>query len=117
MMDAEQIVELHRQSVALWHQQEIKNSYQGFLHLVCEEHKFNYLLWHEEDVARSPEISDARIAEVKRAIDRYNQQRNDGIEKLDDHLVTELRSRGIEPATDARLNSETPGSIIDRLSI
>ena len=41
------------------------------------------LLWHEEDIARSPNVGDERIAAVKRAIDRYNQQRNDAIEQLD----------------------------------
>jgi hypothetical protein len=85
--------------------------------LVCEQHKFNYLLWHEEDVARSPDVGDDRIAAVKRAIDRYNQQRNDAIEKLDDWLIAELGRKEVRLQEGARLNTETPGSAIDRLSI
>jgi len=47
----------------------------------------------------------------------YNQNRNDWIEKIDDWIQAELASKGISPADDAPLNTETPGSAIDRLSI
>lgn len=117
MFDVQSIAELHRHTVALWHEQEIANPYEGFLHLVCEQHRFNFLLWHEEDVARSPDVSDTRIAQVKRAIDRYNQQRNDAIEKLDDYLLEAVRQRGVEMLPGGGWNTETPGSVIDRLSI
>jgi hypothetical protein len=75
------------------------------------------LLWHEEDVARSPDVGDAKIAAVKRAIDGYNQKRNDAIEKIDDYLKREVETRGIVVLPTARLNTETPGQAIDRLSI
>lgn len=117
MFDVKQISELHRETVVRWHQQESDNSYVGLLALVFRQHRFNYLLWHEEDIARSPDVGDARVAQVKRAIDRYNQQRNDGIEKIDDAIAEYLAQRNIEPRPDARLNTETPGSTIDRLSI
>jgi hypothetical protein len=84
---------------------------------VCRQHGFNFLLWHEEDIARSPDVGDAKIAQVKRAIDGYNQQRNDAIEKLDDWITEDLATRNIAAPPRARLNSETPGSVIDRLSI
>lgn len=117
MFEVNRIAELHQRTVELWHEQEINNTYQGFFHLVCEQHKFNFLLWHEEDIARSPDVGDARIAQVKRAIDRYNQQRNDAIEKLDDFLLQEVQHRGVKVNSSASFNSETPGSVIDRLSI
>ena len=117
MIDVAQITELHRTTVDVWHSQAVSNAYSGFLGSVCEQHKYNFLLWHEEDIARSPDVGDERIAAVKRAIDRYNQQRNDGIEKLDDFLVQELGHRGIAAQPGAPLNTETPGSAIDRLSI
>src|SRR5262245_18412639 len=117
MFAVKQITDLHQSTVELWHQQEITNPYDGLLHVVCEQHKFNFLLWHEEDIARSPDVSDAQIAQVKRAIDRYNQQRNDWIEKIDDWLTEQTTQRRITPTPDARLNTETPGSAVDRLSI
>ena len=113
----EQIVELHRDTVTRWHAGEIDNCYEGLLATICEQHQFNYLLWHEEDVARSPDVGDRRIAQVKRAIDRYNQQRNDAIERIDEALVKQLASRAVVPLVGARLNTETPGAAIDRLSI
>src|SRR6185503_4385751 len=78
---------------------------------------YNYRLWHEEDKARSPTASDAEIAQVKRAIDKLNQQRNDWIEKLDDWITEELARRKVTAPSDARQNTETLGSTIDRLSI
>lgn len=112
-----EITALHTHTVALWHTQDVANPYEGILHLVCQQHSFNYLLWHEEDIARSPDVGDDRIAQVKRAIDRYNQQRNDGIEKLDAYFLQALAAEKIEPQPGARQNTETPGSAIDRLSI
>lgn len=117
MINVQEITDLHAHTVALWHTQEVSNPYEGLLGLVCQQHSYNYLLWHEEDVARSPDVGDARIAEVKRAIDGYNQKRNDGIERLDAYLLQMLAEHKIEPAPGARQNTETPGSAIDRLSI
>ena len=117
LQTVEQITDLHRETVERWHDQEVDNPHQGLLGVVCQQHQFNFLLWHEEDVARSPDVSDARIAKVKRAIDGYNQKRNDWIEKLDDFLQHELATAGIVAAPGAPLNTETPGSAIDRLSI
>jgi len=117
MIDVAEITKLHQDTVDLWHRQEIANPYGGFLAVVCEQHKFNFLLWHEEDLARSPDASDSRIAAVKRAIDGYNQKRNDAIEKLDDALLEEINARKVVLAPDHQVNTETPGSVIDRLSI
>jgi hypothetical protein len=76
----------------------------------------NYRLWHEEDKARRTDVEDGEIAQVKRNIDRLNQRRNDLIERLDEAILSWLQSNA--PAGDDRpVNSETPGSIVDRISI
>jgi hypothetical protein len=115
-----EIVTLHHVAVDRWHASSpdvADQSHQGLLAIVCEQHRFNFLLWHEEDIARSPDVSDERIAAVKRAIDGYNQARNDAIERIDEWLGEWLAATGLLPRSDARLNTETPGSAVDRLSI
>ncbi|HYG78032.1 MAG TPA: DUF4254 domain-containing protein [Planctomycetota bacterium] len=102
---------------SVWHGSGSGAASDAFLALVQEEHRRNFDLWHEEDKARAPNASDAEIATVKRAIDKLNQQRNDLIEKLDEHLYAALQKCQIKSQPQATWNSETPGSVIDRLSI
>jgi Protein of unknown function (DUF4254) len=90
----------------------IEISADGLMALAMAQHQANFELWHEEDKARAPKVSDAEIARVKRAIDVLNQRRNDLVEKMDLWLMERL-----EQEVAAPLHSETPGLMIDRLSI
>jgi len=99
----------------------------GLWHWIRTNHRFNALLWREEDLARRTRVADAEIAANKRAIDRFNQARNDATERVDEILLMQLglvdrESAGTDSprstaAPGARLNSETAGSMVDRLSI
>ena len=117
LIDLAEVRKLHREMVIRWHEREVDNPYGGFLGIVCRQMSFNFLLWHEEDIARSPDAADARIAQVKRAIDRYNQQRNDGIEQIDDWISQRLTELHVMCPGETPQNTETLGSTIDRLSI
>lgn len=117
MIDVKEISQLHEKTVCDWHVVEITNPYAGLLEVVCQQHAFNFQLWHQEDIARSPVADDPIIADVKRKIDKLNQQRNDWIEKVDDFLTQMLEDRNVQPIVEAPINTETPGSVIDRLSI
>ena len=114
MLPVAAILALHDASTLHWHR---CNPYAAPLHpvgeLILAQHRANFDLWHQEDEARSPFASDAVIAEVKHAIDRINQRRNDLVEQLDGTL---LHAAGQQNPL-APLHSETPGLIIDRLSI
>jgi hypothetical protein len=81
--------------------------------LAAENHRRNFDLWHFEDEARRDDLGAEHVYRAKRAIDRLNQERNDFIQRLDEWFITNLRP----PASGCPLNSETPGMMIDRLSI
>ena len=117
MIDVSEVLELHADTVEKWHDEPISNPYDGVLALICDQHSYNFRLWHEEDIARSRDVTDAKIAQVKRNIDGFNQNRNDKIEVVDDWITGWLLEHQIVPHAEARINSETPGSVMDRLSI
>jgi hypothetical protein len=134
MLEAPQITRMHDESTLRWHQEDPASAEPApagpiaqlpdeaaratinpdiLMQIVLAQHRANYDLWHEEDKARDPAATDADITRVKRAIDALNQRRNDLVETLDRML---LAAAGPQNPT-APLHSESPGLIIDRLSI
>jgi hypothetical protein len=115
---AAEIAALHDRATRLWHDDpfNVVVAGQPFYDTVAAQHRANFDLWHVEDRARAPRATDADIAEVKRAIDRFNQSRNDLAEQCDAMLLEALHAAKLpNPAAD--LHSESPGLMIDRLSI
>jgi Protein of unknown function (DUF4254) len=113
MLDALLIARMQDDNTAAWHGPEIAEAEaDGLLAIALAQHRANFDLWHEEDKARDPQATDADIAAVKRAIDKLNQRRNDLVEKMDSWLLAALEQNERAP-----LHSETPGLMIDRLSI
>jgi hypothetical protein len=87
----------------------------GAWRFIEANHRYNVLLWDEEDLARRVDVADAEIAANKRAIDAFNQKRNDAVERIDEALLARIAH--VVPAAAAWHNSETAGAMIDRLSI
>ena len=113
-MDAAHIVALQEEATRTWHgPAQTPTAVSEFDTLVMEQHRANFDLWHEEDQARDPEATPEKIVAVKKAIDRLNQRRNDLMERIDEKLLEEAG----EQHAEAPLHSETPGMMIDRLSI
>lgn len=71
--------------------------------------------WHYEDLIRDPFINPEKALEIKRAIDKLNQQRTDLVEQIDDFLFELYKD--IPLKEDYRINTESIGWAIDRLSI
>ncbi len=127
-LQAAEVVQLHDRLLAdaRWPRDEPAAS-DGVWRWVQTNHRNNCMLWAEEDLARRTTVSSDDIAANKRAIDGYNQARNDATERVDEllllalGLVDETSARSDAPVStvgaSARLNSETAGSMIDRLSI
>jgi hypothetical protein len=135
MLSADAIVELHDQRTRSWHQSPGKPDEaasffadpapnpeanagldQDWSSTLARQHKANFDLWHLEDEARAPGATDTELANVKRRVDLTNQLRNDLAEELDRILLGWLKSKGL-PNSEAPLHSESPGLIVDRLSI
>jgi len=109
----------HEQDAAtsLWHVGESPISEEQTLESVALRlHRANFDLWHAEDRARDPLAPPEVIVEEKHNIDRYNQKRNDLVENFD-HLLLDALHMSSLPNPTAPLNSETPGLMLDRLSI
>ena len=113
-LDAQAIVAFHDERIANGFDQRPGDADEPWA-WIATNHRCNGLLWDEEDQARRTDVPDAAIVANKRAIDGYNQRRNDAIEHIDEALLARLV--GVAPRPDAWHNSETAGSIVDRLSI
>jgi Protein of unknown function (DUF4254) len=113
IIDAHEITRYHDHATLLWHTETAGIEVKGFLCYVLDQHRANFDLWHEEDRARDTSATAENIAQVKRAIDQLNQRRNDLVEKIDEALLAAVGEQNPE----APLHSETPGLIVDRLSI
>jgi hypothetical protein len=115
MIDVQKVLSLQKSEISEWHE-EITNKEESLPWKFIEENnQYNFKLWHEEDIARIREIDPLRIVEAKRNIDQYNQARNNAMEKIDEWILNYLDIAGVQTAE--KLHSETPGMMIDRLSI
>jgi hypothetical protein len=114
-LNAIKLTEFHdnRHAIAGWAKSGVAEHRGGMWQAVEDNHRCNCLLWDEEDLARRRNVPDSEIAGNKRSIDGHNQERNDAIERIDEHLLKLFKTKG----ANARLSSETPGAMTDRLSI
>lgn len=108
------ILMLHSNSIVKWNEDGISLFNKDFLGLVEENHKYNYQLWHAEDRARRDDMGYEFVYHAKRAIDAFNQQRNNKMEEIDKWIYIKLAVANLK---DCPAHSETPGMMIDRLSI
>ncbi len=125
---AEKLVPILWRVIDRWHEQEPDiEDWQSAVSHIMPEHRdwagFSELLqlintfqWHEEDRSRSYDADESVLAGVKRSIDDSNARRAKTIEVLDTVIWRTLEQAGL-PKPDAPLNSESPGSMIDRITI
>ncbi len=89
-----------------------KNSFKALLYKKCW---IDTVQWHLEDIIRDPNINPETAIKIKRKIDKSNQKRTDLVENIDDYIYNEFKNVKIKE--NARINTESPGWAIDRLSI
>lgn len=95
----------------------VQNPYpaQTFEALLYSKNWIDTVQWHLEDIIRKTDIDPAVGILLKRRIDKSNQERTDLVEKVDDYFLEQFRN--VVPKQGARMNSETPAWLLDRMSI
>ncbi|ADB38835.1 DUF4254 domain-containing protein [Spirosoma linguale] len=113
---------LFRQSIQDYHLTDnvdtpISNPYspEDIAFLLYQKNWIDTVQWHLEDIIRSPSIHPDELVAVKRRIDQSNQDRTDTVEQIDSWFFGQFQA--ITPKPGARLNSETPAWLLDRMSI
>ncbi len=120
-IEIQEVNKIFRQAIEDYHikddiNQDIPQKYEDrFKQMLYEKCFIDTIQWHLEDIIRDPQISPEYALEIKRRIDKLNQQRTDLVEQIDDYIYEQFKN--ITPLPDARINTETPGWAIDRLSI
>ncbi len=122
MISSSACYKIFEQSVSDYHlhnnvDQSIKNPFpeNSFESLLYLKNYIDTVQWHLEDIIRDPKIDPVKALEIKRRIDQSNQHRTDVVEKMDDRFVEYFKE--VKFTTEARLNSETPAWLLDRMSI
>lgn len=89
-----------------------EKTFENMLYLKCW---IDTVQWHLEDIIRDTEIEPVKALEIKRIIDKSNQERTDLVEQIDGYFLNKYNEVLIQP--DAGINTESPAWAIDRLSI
>lgn len=122
MLTATECYKIFERSIADYHTHDdvdapLNNPYppQSFEFLLYQKNWIDTVQWHLEDIIRKPDIDPADGLSIKRRIDKSNQDRTDTVEKMDDYFLEQFKN--IVPEKGARINSETPAWLLDRMSI
>ena len=121
MLTAAQINRIFEECIASYHAlddiDQPQPAYEGEIieQLVFEKCWIDTVQWHLEDLIRDPDLPEGDGMKLKRRIDRSNQDRTDLVEKIDDGFLKMFENTKTQD--DARLNTESPAWVLDRLSI
>ncbi len=117
-IDVEELVRRLDHWSSAWHLKRSNQKPDDILYSkIFELHRKNFSLWHLESRSRKEGPSDRELVLMKRKINEDNRRRHQCIELVDTVLARNLEEMGVVPAADAVLHTESPGPIIDRLSV
>ena len=121
-MNATTANRIFRQSIEDYHQTDdvdapLHNPYPAndLSGLLYHKNWIDTVQWHLEDIIRSPSIHPDELVAIKRRIDQSNQDRTNTVELIDSELYEQFQT--VTPSPQARMNSETPAWLLDRMSI
>ncbi len=84
-------------------------------HLLYRKSWIDTVQWAYEDIIRDPNIDPVAALKLKRMIDASNQDRTDTVEFVDSYFLDKYKA--VEAKSNAKINSESPAWVIDRMSI
>ena len=84
-------------------------------HLLYKKNWIDTVQWHYEDIIRDPKINPDKGMDIKRKIDKSNQDRTEMVEYIDSYFLNKYLN--VIPKENASINSESPAWALDRLSI
>ena len=84
-------------------------------HLLYRKCWIDTVQWAYEDIIRDPNIDPVAALKLKRKIDASNQDRTNTVEYIDSYFLEKYKSVAVK--SNAKINSESPAWVIDRLSI
>ena len=84
-------------------------------HLLYKKNWIDTVQWHYEDIIRDPKINPDKGMDIKRKIDKSNQDRTEMVEYIDSYFLNKYSN--VTPKETASINSESPAWALDRLSI
>ena len=115
-------LEIFQQSVDDYHKYDdinhaINNPYQetSLSYLLYKKNWIDTVQWHYEDIIRDPKINPDKGMDIKRKIDKSNQDRTEMVEYIDSYFLNKYSN--VMPKENASINSESPAWALDRLSI
>ena len=115
-------LEIFQQSVDDYHKYDdinhpINNPYPetSSSHLLYKKNWIDTVQWHYEDIIRDPKINPDKGMDIKRKIDKSNQDRTEMVEYIDSYFLNKYSN--VMPKENASINSESPAWALDRLSI
>ena len=115
-------LEIFQQSVDDYHKYDdinhpINNPYPetSLSHLLYKKNWIDTVQWHYEDIIRDPKINPDTGMDIKRKIDKSNQDRTEMVEYIDSYFLNKYSN--VTPKETASINSESPAWALDRLSI
>ena len=122
MLSAEECYAIFQKSIDDYHLKDdvdiaLQNPFppDSFESLLYQKNWIDTVQWHLEDIIRNPDIEPVEGIAIKRRIDKSNQDRTDTVEKMDDYFLGVYN--GVKYQSGARINSETPAWLLDRMSI
>ena len=97
--------------------QDFENPYpnDSLEHLLYRKNWIDTVQWHYEDIIRDPKINPDTGMDIKRKIDKSNQDRTEMVEYIDSYFLNKYSN--VVPKDNASINSESPAWALDRLSI